>query len=110
MPRVIFKGALAIPCKADFNKWEITIANWGHSAVTVLHEAAHLATFKDVVRGENGHGASFARQAIEFYSRYIGIDENYLLTKARQSKVMVGQKKMGLPNITSASPFDDEEF
>ena len=110
IPALRFKGVNAIPCKADFRKWEITLAEWGNSSLTVLHETAHLATFQDVLRGENGHGPAFARQAIEFYSTFIGINEEYLLETAFKCRVMVGPKKMDSPKKTLASPFDDEIF
>jgi hypothetical protein len=111
VPNIYFKKQTHVPCKADFRKWELTLAEWGHSALPVLHEAAHFATFRAVMQGENGHGPSFARMAIEFYHHFMGIDKGYLITSAQRYGVHVSEIS---PSFSLSrhfqSPFSDIEF
>lgn len=105
LPFIRFNKMNATPCKAVPGTWEILIAEWGRSAVTILHETAHLATIRAVIDGENPHGASFARQAIEFYRDFVGIDEGYLLETAARCGVSVGP-----PTRPSIKPSIRSEF
>lgn len=89
LPALRFRKVDRVPCRADLRAWEITLAEWGHSALTVLHEVAHLATYRSVVAGENGHGPSFARMAVEFYAVFLGIDRSYLEATAARCGVSV---------------------
>lgn len=109
-PTIRFKSSAHVPCKADFLKWEIILAEWGHAAVPVLHETAHLATFKDVLRGENGHGPAFARMAIEFYAGFLGINKEYLTRTAEKCGVLVGPPQMNLTLPSNSSPFSELDF
>jgi hypothetical protein len=110
LPTMKFTKASHSPCKADLVNWQIVIAEWGYSAVTVLHEAAHLATYDAVRRGENGHGPSFARMAIEFYAGFLGMNRDYLLQSAARCGVLVGPPVAGISLPSNASPFSDLEF
>lgn len=112
VPTLRYKASELVPCKANIERWEITIAEWGHSAVTVLHEVAHLATVRNVMAGENGHGPSFVRQALLFYNGFLGIDLAYLLETAARSGVAVAPLGR-TPKIvfrTDDSPFGDDVF
>jgi hypothetical protein len=110
IPFVRFSKASHLPCRADLLNWEIMLSEWGHAAVPVLHETAHLATASAVARGENGHGPSFARMAIEFYAMFLRIDRDYLLTTAQRCGVSVGPPISRLVLPSNESPFTDEDF
>lgn len=110
LPTIRFKNASHVPCKADFNRWEIILAEWGHAALPVLHETAHLATFDAVMRGENGHGPSFARMVIEFYSAFLGINRDYLLQTAARCGVPVGPPVIRISPPSNTSPFSELDF
>jgi hypothetical protein len=110
-PTLRFKASHLVPCSADLHHWEITLAEWGHSAHAVLHETAHLATFRSVVARENGHGPTFVRQAIEYYERLMGLDPSYLEAAARRCGVEVGPAKASMRgDVSQGSPFADEVF
>ncbi len=110
LPTVRFRNAAHVPCKANFRTWEIILAEWGRAALPVLHEVGHLATFDDVMAGENPHGPSFARMVIELYATFMGVDMEYMLRTAARCGVVVGphRGRIGLPS--NESPFGDEIF
>lgn len=110
LPTVRFNKTSHLPCRADLRNWEIILAEWGQAALPVLHETAHLATYAAVMRGENGHGPSFARMAIEFYSAFLRIDKDYLLATAQRCGVAVGPPVVRLSLPSNESPFADEDF
>lgn len=108
-PRVVFNTLNAIPCKADFREWTITLAEWGHAALPVLHECAHLATFDAVMRGENPHGPTFARQVIELYVRFLRIDRRHLESTAGICGLEVAEPRRPRGD-EGESPFSDIDF
>ena len=110
VPYVRMKSASHVPCKANFRTWEIILAEWGRAALPVLHEVAHLATFDDVMRGENPHGPSFARMAIEFYAVFMGVDMEYMLRTAAKCGVLVGPPRGRISTPNDTSPFGDIDF
>ncbi|MBY3151168.1 SprT family zinc-dependent metalloprotease [Rhizobium laguerreae] len=110
LPTIKFTKASHSPCKADLVSWQVILAEWGHSALTVLHETAHLATYESVRRGENGHGPSFVRMAIEFYSGFLGINRDFLLQSAERCGVFVGPPVSRISIPSNLSPFSDLEF
>lgn len=110
LPGIRFSKASHVPCKADFSRWEIILAEWGRAALPVLHETAHLATFEAVHRGENGHGPSFARMVIELYSGFLGINRDYLLQTAARCGIPVGPQIARLSPPSNHSPFTDLDF
>lgn len=83
VPTIVFRGDSAWPCFADVAKWEIVISDWGRNPTTVLHEVAHLVTYKEprgrmeMMRGQ-AHGPCFVRNAINLYSDFIGVTRSEL--------------------------------
>jgi hypothetical protein len=110
LPSIRFSKASHVPCKADFSRWEIILAEWGRAALPVLHETAHLATFNAVRHGENTHGPSFARMVIELYSGFLGINREYLIQTAARCGVPVGPQIAGLSTPSNHSPFSGLDF
>jgi len=111
LPKLKFKPSHLVPCTANMRDWEITLAEWGHSAHAILHETAHLATFDAVMRGENGHGPAFVRQAIEFYDEFMGIDPVHLLASAAKLGIDVGPPSGNASSSSvTDSPFGDDVF
>ncbi|MDW9478958.1 hypothetical protein GOB57_09720 [Sinorhizobium meliloti] len=109
-PTIRFTKASHLPCRADLERWEIILAEWGRAALPVLHETAHLATYEAVLRGENGHGPSFARMAIELYAAFLGIDRDYLVRTAVKCGVIVGPPILKIALSSSQSPFTEIDF
>lgn len=109
-PTVRMKNASHSPCKADFRSWEIVLTEWGRAALPVLHEVAHLATFEDVIRGENPHGPAFARMAIDFYAVFMGVEMEYMLRTAARCGVLVGPPRGRISTPNDTSPFGDIDF
>lgn len=57
---------------------KMLIHTWGRSQVTLLHETAHLASWRMARRGEAGHGPTFVSVAMRLYERFLGIPMEYL--------------------------------
>lgn len=110
LPSIRFSKSSHVPCKAVFPTWEIVLAEWGRAALPVLHETAHLATYEAVRAGENGHGPSFARMAIELYHAFLGIDRDYMLQTAAKCGVEVGPTAAVFVPRSDSSPFTDIDF
>lgn len=112
-PAVRFAKSSSMPCRAVPHRWEIVIADWGRNPVTLLHEAAHLATLEAVAAGEDPHGPSFLAKAIAFYSAFLGIDEDWL----RKTAEAVGLRPRSSPrrvarklSAASGGGFSEVEF
>lgn len=81
-PRLRFLQ-LNVSCRADMMRNVIEIADWGRTRPTLLHEIAHLATIKDVIRGDHPHGRAFLSTAIGLYARFVPLPIDYLVETAR---------------------------
>lgn len=108
VPAVRFAKAASMPCRAVPSKWEIVIADWGRTPVTVLHEMAHLAAIDGLMRGEDGHGPSFMGWACAYYSRLLGLDHAYLVGTANSMGLHVSDPARAASR--GARGFHDVEF
>ena len=110
-PSLRISKAASMPCRAIPSKWQIVIAGWGRTPVTLLHEVAHLGSLKAVAKGENPHGPAFVATAIALYARFLGLDAAKLSDSARQYGVGVGTQAFGPVDRTARVPdFSDLEF
>lgn len=109
-PKVRFAKAASMPCRAVPAKWEIVIADWGRTPVTVLHEMAHLAAIRSMAPGEDGHGPTFLGWACAFYSRFLGIEHGYLVRTASALGMTVAGIAAPRDRPGSSRGFADVEF
>ncbi|AOG03446.1 hypothetical protein [Bosea sp. RAC05] len=66
----------------------ITLADWGRTHQTILHEMAHIATLDYVLTGEAPHGERFIFQVIDLYVTFMGLDGEKLMKTAREWKLI----------------------
>jgi len=90
-PKVRFINASRAPCKAIPRTWTLEISDWGRNRVTILHEVAHLATIRAILRGEDAHGPTFVATAICLYAAFLNLDPTDLKLKAMRFGIRVGQ-------------------
>jgi hypothetical protein len=90
VPEIQFINGSMAPCSASITRWKLRITEWGRTRVTLLHEVAHLGSAEAVRAGEDGHGPTFLAVAISLYSRFLGLDEQTLITSARRVGLSVG--------------------
>jgi len=109
-PKVRFAKAASMPCRAVPAKWEIVIADWGRTPVTVLHEMAHLAAVRSMAPGEDGHGPTFLAWACAFYSVFLGLDHDYLVRTAAALGMPVARIPFSSTGPVPAKGFSDVEF
>lgn len=110
LPRVRFAKSASMPCRAVPTRWEVVIADWGRTPVTVLHEVAHLATLPAVIAGEDPHGPAFLAQAIAFYACFLGMDEGRLRQTAISVGLAVAVKAEKKPPRSDRDGFGEIEF
>ena len=82
VPTIRYVPHFGLPCLAIPSEHELRIAIWGRAHVTLLHEMAHLGSWRYVLRGEAPHGPSFVGCAIELYEKFLGIPSTYMEEKA----------------------------
>lgn len=109
-PAVRFAKSASMSCRAVPSKWQVVIADWGRTPVTVLHEVAHLATIRNVMAGEDPHGPAFLAQAIDYYSRFLGIDGEALRKSAAAVGLEVGRQPSPQAKPSARPGFADVEF
>lgn len=109
-PQVRISKATYMSCRAIPGKWQLVFAGWGRTGVTVLHEVAHLATYQDVIRGEDGHGPAFVGQAIEYYSTFLGIDIQYLIRTANEFRIPYRFPYTQITKSVTKTDFERVEF
>jgi hypothetical protein len=76
-PTISFKS-IDISCKARPLANRLDIADWGRTRPTILHEMAHLGSWRAVLRGDTPHGVAFTTMAIALYHRFLGMPLDYL--------------------------------
>lgn len=109
VPNVRFAKSAAMPCRAVPDRWEIVIADWGRTPVTVLHELAHLAAVRGMAPGEDVHGPVFMGWACAYYSLLLGIDRAYLLRSAGGVALSVARLSQ-LHEVQPRQGFSEVEF
>ncbi len=66
----------------------MTLADWGRTHQTLLHEMAHIATLDYILAGEAPHGERFVFQAIDLYVTFLGLDLATLTNSALEMKII----------------------
>jgi hypothetical protein len=114
-PEIRFTNS-RVSCKAYPNEWAMQIAVWGRDRLTLLHETAHLADFRQGAGRWEPHGPTFVRWAMDLYRLLIGIPENVLeRTAARRGLRVAPRWAAGTEKIMEAaaragSDFFSEDF
>lgn len=99
-PNIRISKAANMPCRAIPSKWQIVIAAWGRTPVTILHEVAHLATLSAISRGEDPHGPTFLAKVINFYTHFLNIDQNYLIQTAEGAGLKINHASIKMQKST----------
>ena len=107
MPRITFTQGGA--CFAT-SSWAISLADWGRTHQTILHEMAHLATFDKVMAGEAGHGPSFVLTVIDLYSTFLGFDADELTIAAVEVGILGSEHLPMRKSPRNEDPFFAGEF
>lgn len=90
-PTVRLRKASQIPCEAVPKKWEMILADWGRTRVTVLHEMAHFVSYKATYEyGDDPHGLLFIIHAMLLYHKFLNISVNVLIKTLNQSGINIG--------------------
>jgi hypothetical protein len=88
----------------------ISIADWGRTKHTILHELAHLVTFDAVAGGEPAHGESFVLAVIELYAEFLGLDVQDLSRSAQVFGVLTEKGADRLVRKAPSVPYCDLDW
>jgi hypothetical protein len=86
-PRIVYVKFEGVPCYALPDTHTLEIAAWGRGHVTLLHEVAHLETWRTVMFGEAPHGPTFVGCAMGLYARFLRIPVQHLERTARSRRI-----------------------
>lgn len=105
MPRLTFRQGGS--CFAT-SSGAMTLADWGRTHQTILHEMAHLALFDRIIAGEAGHGPSFVLLVIDLYATFLGLDAIELTNTAIKVGILGCEHARAAPKSTDEDYFVGE--